>query len=79
MSSTDSDAVEKVVGMPSEPVVDIAWNEWTASIGIGGRHGPDYALTKMQALGALMNKLLRILWALMKHQTFYDPTYELNK
>ena len=35
-------------------------------------------LTKMQALGALMNKLLRILWALMKHQTFYDPTYELN-
>jgi transposase len=35
-------------------------------------------LTKMQALGALMNKLLRILWALMKHQTFYDPTYELR-
>jgi hypothetical protein len=35
-------------------------------------------LTKMQALGALMNKLLRILWALMKHQTFYDPTYEMN-
>ena len=34
-------------------------------------------LTKMQALGVLMNKLLRILWALMKHQTFYDPTYEL--
>jgi transposase len=36
-------------------------------------------LTKMQALGALMNKLLRILWALMKHRTFYDPTYELTK
>ena len=35
-------------------------------------------LTKMQAIGALMNKLLRILWALMKHQTCYDPTYELN-
>ncbi|MFO8192491.1 MAG: IS110 family transposase [Bacillota bacterium] len=35
-------------------------------------------LTKMQALGALMNKLLRILWALMKHQTFYDPTYEMS-
>jgi transposase len=33
-------------------------------------------LTKMQALGALMNKLLRILWALMSKQTFYDPTYE---
>jgi transposase len=35
-------------------------------------------LTKMQALGALMNKLLRILWALMKHHTFYDPTYEMS-
>lgn len=35
-------------------------------------------LTKMQALGALMNKLLRILWALMSKQTFYDPTYEPN-
>jgi transposase len=35
-------------------------------------------LTRMQALGALMNKLLRILWALMKHQRFYDPTYEMN-
>lgn len=33
-------------------------------------------LTKMQALGALMNKLLRILWTLMRHQTFYDPTFE---
>lgn len=30
-------------------------------------------LNKMQALGVLMNKLLRILWALMKHQTFYNP------
>jgi len=35
-------------------------------------------LTKMQALGALMNKLLRVLWALMKHQTFYDPNHEMN-
>jgi transposase len=35
-------------------------------------------LTRMQALGALMNKLLRILWALMKHQTFYDPTHEMS-
>ena len=33
-------------------------------------------LTKMQALGVLMNKLLRILWALMHHQTFYDPAFE---
>ena len=30
-------------------------------------------LTKMQALGALMNKLLRILWALIRQQTFYNP------
>jgi transposase len=33
------------------------------------------ALTKMQALGALMNKLLRILWALVRHQTFYNPAH----
>jgi transposase len=30
-------------------------------------------LTKMEALGALMNKLLRVLWALMRHQTYYNP------
>jgi len=30
-------------------------------------------LTKMEALGALMNKLLRILWALMRDRTFYNP------
>ena len=33
-------------------------------------------LTKMQALGALMNKLLRILWALMRHQRLYDPAFQ---
>jgi transposase len=32
-------------------------------------------LTKMQALGALMNKLLRILWALIRKQTFYNPAF----
>jgi transposase len=32
-------------------------------------------LTKMQALGALMNKLLRILWALIRRQTFYNPVF----
>ena len=32
-------------------------------------------LTKMQALGALMNKLLRVLWALVRKQTFYDPAF----
>jgi transposase len=33
------------------------------------------SLTKMQALGALMNKLLRILWALIRKQTYYDPAF----
>ena len=32
-------------------------------------------LTKMQALGALMNKLLRIMWALVRKQTFYNPAF----
>jgi transposase len=32
-------------------------------------------LTKMQALGVLMNKLLRILWALMQNRTFYSPGF----
>ena len=44
MSSTDSDDLGKVVGMPSERVVGMARNEWTASVGIDGRHGPDHAL-----------------------------------
>jgi transposase len=33
-------------------------------------------LTKMQALGVLMNKLLRILWALMRNCTFYDSDFQ---
>ena len=33
-------------------------------------------LTKMQALGVLMNKLLRILWALMRNQTLYSPDFQ---
>jgi hypothetical protein len=33
-------------------------------------------LTKLQALGVLMNKLLRILWSLMKNQTYYNPHYQ---
>jgi transposase len=32
-------------------------------------------LTKMQALGVLMNKLLHILWALAKNQTCYNPSF----
>lgn len=34
---------------------------------------PHHPLLRMEALGAMMNKLLRILWALMQHQTMYDP------
>ncbi len=33
-------------------------------------------LTKMQALGALMNKLLRVLWTLMHNRTFYNPDFQ---
>lgn len=33
-------------------------------------------LIKMQALGVLMNKLLRILWALMRNRTFYNPDFQ---
>jgi len=36
---------------------------------------PKNPLTKMQALGVLMNKLLHILWALIHNQTFYDPSF----
>jgi hypothetical protein len=32
-------------------------------------------LTKMQALGVLMNKLLHILWALTHNQTLYNPSF----
>lgn len=39
----------------------------------------DNPLTKMQALGALMNKLLRVLWALMKKRTYYDPAKALAR
>jgi len=34
---------------------------------------PHNPLTKMQALGVLMNKLLHVLWALIQNQTFYNP------
>ena len=33
-------------------------------------------LTKLQSLGVLMSKLLRILWALMRHRTFYNPDFQ---
>jgi transposase len=35
----------------------------------------DNPLTKMQALGVLMNKLLHIWWALIHNQTFYNPSF----
>lgn len=35
---------------------------------------PKNPLTKLQAIGVLMNKLLRVLWALSKKQSRYDPT-----
>lgn len=38
---------------------------------------PANPLTKMQALGVLMNKLLHILWALIQKQTFYTPALDL--
>lgn len=34
---------------------------------------PNNPLTKMQAVGVLMNKLLHILWALIQHHTLYTP------
>lgn len=41
------------------------------------QHRQRNPLNKMQALGVLMNKLLRILWTLMRHQTCYDPARTL--
>jgi transposase len=38
----------------------------------------DNPLTKMQALGVLMNKLLHIWWALIQNQTFYNPSFGLS-
>ena len=34
---------------------------------------PGAALTKMQAIVALMNKLIRVIWTLLRHQLPYDP------
>jgi len=39
------------------------------------RQRQENPLTKMQALGVLMNKLLRILWALVRKRTFYNPAF----
>ena len=32
-------------------------------------------LTRMQAIGVLMNKFLHILWALANNRTFYNPSF----
>jgi len=37
------------------------------------RQRDENPLLKLQALGAVMNRLMRILWALMRHQTLYQP------
>lgn len=36
---------------------------------------PSNPLTKMQALGVLMNKLLHVLWALIHNHSFYNPSF----
>jgi transposase len=36
---------------------------------------PKNPLTKMRALGALMNRLLKILWALIRRQEKFDPSH----
>ncbi len=41
------------------------------------QHREKNPLTKMQALGVLMNKLLHILWALMKQKVSYNPLFHL--
>jgi len=37
------------------------------------QHRQPNPLTKMQAIGALMNKLSRVLWAVVQQPTFYQP------
>jgi len=41
--------------MPPEQVVGMARNGWTASIGITGRHGPDYAFSKVALFYIIKN------------------------
>jgi hypothetical protein len=56
MSSTDSDGLEKVVGIPPELVVGLVQNEWTASIRIDGRHEPEHAGCKSRRNKCKQNK-----------------------
>ncbi len=44
-SSTSSGVPRYPDAMPSEQVVGMVQNRWTASIGIDGRHGPDCAVS----------------------------------
>ncbi len=46
MPATDSGDTQKVAGMPPEQVAGMARNGWPTSVGITGRHGPDYALDR---------------------------------
>jgi hypothetical protein len=43
MPATDSGGPEKLDVMLSESMVAMVQNAWSTSIGIDGRHGPDYA------------------------------------
>ena len=58
MSSTDSDGLEKVVGIPPEPVVGLVQNEWTASIRIDGRHEPEHAVEYLNELQYIRGQAL---------------------
>ena len=43
MAAIDSGDTQKVAAMPPEQVAGMARNGWPTSVGITGRHGPDYA------------------------------------
>mgnify|MGYP001574727848 CR=1 FL=1 len=50
MSTTHSDGARKVDGMKSEQLVGMRRNRWSTWIGMGGRHGPVYALLRNTTL-----------------------------
>jgi hypothetical protein len=52
-ATTDSGAPGKLDAMPSERVDGMLQNRWTASIGIDGRHSPDYAIFKANAQNSI--------------------------
>jgi len=75
MPSTDSGGPEKVDAMPSERVVGMLRNEWTASIGIDGRHEPDYAAEGKEwykAMPFVCAALARHIYHCLKFNEPYD-------